>query len=167
MGCGFPGSIASKIAEPERQAICITGDGGFSMVMQDFVTAVKYDLPIIVVVLNNEELSFIKYEQQSSGELEYGIDLGDIDYAAFAKACNGIGYTVTEPEQLGPTLEEARDANKPVIVNVLVDPEAAPLPGKIVWDEAKGYAKFEMRSVLEENKLKKMPPLKTVMRRFF
>ncbi|HLR03221.1 MAG TPA: pyruvate oxidase [Virgibacillus sp.] len=167
MGCGLPGSIASKIAEPERQAICITGDGGFSMVMQDFVTAVKYDLPIIVVILNNEELSFIKYEQQSSGELEYGIDLEDIDYAAFAEACHGIGYTVTEPEELAPTLEKAKDANKPVIINVLVDPEAAPLPGKIVWDEAKGYAKFEMRSVLEENKLKKMPPLKTVMRRFF
>lgn len=167
MGCGLPGSIASKIAAPDRQAICITGDGGFSMVMQDFVTAVKYDLPIIVIVLNNEELSFIKYEQQSSGELEYGIDLGDIDYATFAETCNGIGYTVTEPEQLAPTLEEAKNADKPVIVNVLVDPEAAPLPGKIVWDEAKGYAKFEMRSALEENKLKKMPPLKTVMRRFF
>lgn len=166
MGCGLPGSMASKIAEPERQAICITGDGGFSMVMQDFVTAVMYDLPIIVIVLNNSELSFIKYEQQSAGELEYGIELGDIDYAKFAEACNGMGYTVTEPEQLAPTLEKAKNANKPVIVNVWVDPDAAPLPGKIIWDEAKGYAKFELRSLLEENKLEKMPPLKTVMRRF-
>ncbi|GAB4074634.1 pyruvate oxidase [Barrientosiimonas marina] len=167
MGCALPGSIASKIAEPQRQAICITGDGGFSMVMQDFVTAVIYDLPIIVIVLNNSELSFIKYEQQSAGELEYGIELGDIDYAKFAESCNGIGYTVTEPEQIAPTLEKAKNANKPVVVNVWVDPDAAPLPGKIIWDEAVGYAKFELRSALEENKLKKMPPLKTVMRRIF
>ena len=54
-----------------------------------------------------------------------------------------------------------------MIVNVRVDPDAAPLPGKIVWDEARGYAKFEIRTALEENRLEKMPPLKTLIRRFF
>lgn len=167
MGCALPGAIASKIAHPDKQAIAITGDGGFAMVMQDFVTAVQYKLPIIVVVLNNQELSFIKYEQQAAGELEYAIDLGDIDFAKFAESCGGIGYTVTDVEDLGPTLNKAKDANQPVIVNVKVDPDAAPLPGKIIWDEARGYAKFEIRTALEENRLEKMPPLKTLIRRFF
>lgn len=167
MGSALPGAIASKIANPDKQAIAITGDGGMSMVMQDFVTAVFYKLPIIVVVLNNQELSFIKYEQQAAGELEYAIDLGDIDFAKFADSCGGIGYNVSDVEDIAPTLEKAKQANQPVIVNVKVDPDAAPLPGKIIWDEAKGYAKFEIRTALEENRLEKMPPLKTLMRRFF
>lgn len=165
MGCGLPGSIASKIAYPNRQTFTITGDGAFSMVMQDFSTAVKYDLPMIVVVLNNQQLSFIKYEQQSAGELEYAIDLEDIDYAKFAESCGGIGLTVTKPEQITPALQQAKNATKPVIINVYVDQDAAPLPGQIVWDEVKGYTKFEVRSVLEENRLEKMPPLKTILRR--
>lgn len=167
MGCALPGAIASKIANPDKQAIAITGDGGLSMVMQDFVTAVLYKLPIIVVVLNNQELSFIKYEQQAAGELEYAIDLGDIDFARFADSCGGIGYNVSDVEDIAPTLEKAKRADKPVIVNVRVDPDAAPLPGKIIWDEARGYAKFEIRTALEENRLEKMPPLKTLIRRFF
>lgn len=164
MGCSLPGAIASKIAYPDRQAIAISGDGAFSMVMQDFVTAVKYDLPMIVVVLNNKELSFIKYEQQAAGELEYAIDLADIDYAKFAEACGGYGFTVTDPSQLAPTFERAKALNKPVVVNVHVDPDAAPLPGQIVYDEMKGYAKFEIRTLLEEGKIEKMPPLKTILR---
>lgn len=167
MGCALPGAIASKVANPDKQAIAITGDGGFAMVMQDFVTAVQYKLPIIVVVLNNQELAFIKYEQQAAGELEYAIDLGDIDFAKFADSCGGIGYNVVDVEDIAPTLEKAKNANKPVVVNVKVDPDAAPLPGKIIWDEAKGYAKFEIRTALEENRLEKMPPLKTLIRRFF
>lgn len=165
MGCALPGAIASKIAFPNHQAIAVTGDGAFSMVMQDFATAVKYNLPIIVIVLNNQQLSFIKYEQQAAGEMEYAIDLQDIDYAKFAEICGGVGITVKKPDELGPALRHARDINKPVVINVYVDEEAAPLPGQIVFDEMLGYAKFEIRNLLEENKLAKMPPLKTIMRR--
>lgn len=64
------------------------------MVMQDFVTAVGLNMPMIVVVLNNQQLSFIKYEQQSAGELNYAIDLPDINYAKFAESCGGIGFRV-------------------------------------------------------------------------
>ena len=72
MGCGLPGAIASKIAF--LNAISISGDGAFQMVMQDFATAVQYDLPMTIFVMNNKQLSFIKYEQQAAGELEYAID---------------------------------------------------------------------------------------------
>ena len=94
MGCGLPGALASNIAYPGRQAIAITGDGAFQMVMQDFATAVQYDLPMTVFVLNNKQLSFIKYEQQAAGELEYAIDFSDMDHAKFAEAAGGKGYVL-------------------------------------------------------------------------
>ncbi|MEJ7471944.1 thiamine pyrophosphate-dependent enzyme, partial [Staphylococcus epidermidis] len=62
MGCALPGAMASKIAYPNRQAVAIAGDGAFQMVMQDFATAVQYDLPLTIFVLNNKQLAFIKYE---------------------------------------------------------------------------------------------------------
>ncbi|MCO7176276.1 pyruvate oxidase [Sporolactobacillus kofuensis] len=166
MGCGLPGAIAAKQAFPDRQAIAITGDGAFAMVMQDFVTAVTYKMPIIVVVLNNKQLAFIKYEQQSAGQLKYAVDFGDIDYAKFAEACGGVGYRVEKYEDLQPALEKAKASEVPVILDVVVDVDAAPLPGKIVMDEAKGYARFTAKSIAENHKLEKMPPMKTVVRRF-
>jgi pyruvate oxidase len=166
MGCGLPGAIAAKQAFPDRQAIAISGDGAFAMVMQDFVTAVHYKLPIIMIVLNNKQLAFIKYEQQSAGQLKYAVDFGDIDYAKFAEACGGKGFRVENYEDLQPALEQAKASNVPVILDVEVDVNAAPLPGKIVMDEAKGYAKFTAKSIAENHKLEKMPPMKTVVRRF-
>ncbi|RYL92220.1 pyruvate oxidase [Sporolactobacillus sp. Y61] len=166
MGCGLPGAIAAKQAFPDRQAIAICGDGAFAMVMQDFVTAVEYNWPIIVVVLNNKQLAFIKYEQQSAGQLNYGINLHDIDYAKFAEACGGKGFRVEKYEDLQGAFEKAKDSDVPVILDVAVDENAAPLPGKIVMDEAKGYAKFASKSVVENHKFEKMPPMKDVARRF-
>jgi pyruvate oxidase len=166
MGCGLPGAIAAKQAFPDRQAIAISGDGAFAMVMQDFVTAVHYKLPIIMIVLNNKQLAFIKYEQQSAGQLKYAVDFGDIDYAKFAEACGGKGFRVENYEDLQPALEQAKASDVPVILDVEVDVNAAPLPGKIVMDEAKGYAKFTAKSIAENHKLEKMPPMKTVVRRF-
>lgn len=166
MGCGLPGAIAAKQAFPDRQAIAISGDGAFAMVMQDFVTAVKYKWPIIVVVLNNKQLAFIKYEQQAAGQLNYGIDFNDIDYAKFAEACGGKGFRVEKYEQLQPAFEQAKASDVPVIIDVAVDVDAAPLPGKIVMDEAKGYAKFAAKSVIENHEFAKMPPLKDATRRF-
>lgn len=167
MGCALPGAIASKIAYPNRQVISLQGDGAFSMVMQDFATAVYYDLPIINVVLSNKQLSFIKYEQQAQGQLNYGIDHGDINFAKYAEACGGKGYRVENTADLEAVFTAAKADNCPVIIDVVVDPEAAPLPGKIVMDEAKGFAKFEIRTALEEKRIASMPPLKDVMRQFF
>lgn len=166
MGCGLPGAIAAKEAFPNRQSIAICGDGAFAMVMQDFSTAVHYKWPLIVVILNNKQLSFIKYEQQSAGQLNYGINFGDIDYAKFAEACGGKGYRVEKYDQLHDAFEGAKNSDVPVIIDVSVNADAAPLPGKIVMDEAKGYAKFASKSVIENHKLEKMPPMKDVARHF-
>jgi pyruvate oxidase len=169
MGCALPGAIAAKRAYPNRQVVGIAGDGGFEMVMQDFATAVQYDLPMTIFVLNNQQLSFIKYEQQAAGELEYAIDFTDIDLAKFAESCGGVGYTLTDPHRIDEVVEDAMSQDKPTIVNVYVDSTAAPLPGKIVKDEAINYGKWAYRSITEDKKLDfdELPPMSTAMRRFF
>ncbi|MBH9580664.1 pyruvate oxidase [Staphylococcus felis] len=169
MGCALPTAIASRFAFPGRQVIGITGDGAFEMVMQDFATAVQYNLPMVLFVLNNEELSFIKYEQQAAGELEYGIDFSDMDFAKFAEICGGVGLTLKDPEDVDAIVQTAVQQHKPTIVNVYVDRNAAPLPGKIVPEEAKNYAKWAYRSLTEEGKFvfDEMPSISTAIKRFF
>ncbi|WP_245619053.1 thiamine pyrophosphate-dependent enzyme [Methanogenium cariaci] len=92
MGFGLPGAIAAKLACPEKEVFCITGDGGFSMAMADFVTAVKYDLPMVVIILNNHELGMIQVEQTVEQYPNFGTDLYNPDFAAYASICGGEGY---------------------------------------------------------------------------
>ena len=165
MGCGLPGAIASALANPERQAIAVCGDGGFTMVMQDFVTAVKYKLPIIVVILNNRKIGMIKYEQESIGHLEYETDLQDIDFAQFAKACGGEGYRVVKHEDLEPAFDMAAKSNKPVIIDVHIE-DQPPLPGKITMDQAAGYSKHVMKKFFKQHEAE-MPPLRKALKRLF
>lgn len=168
MGCGLPGAMASKIAYPNRQAIAIAGDGAFQMVMQDFATAVQYDLPLTVFVLNNKQLAFIKYEQQAAGELEYAVDFSDMDHAKFAEAAGGKGYTIKSASEVDAIVEEALAQDVPTIVDVYVDPNAAPLPGKIVNEEALGYGKWAFRSITEDKHLDldRIPPISVAAKRF-
>jgi len=167
MGCGLPGAIAGAEAFPKRQNISVAGDGAFAMVMQDFVTAVKYKLPIIMVVLNNQKLAFIEYEQQSAGQLNYEIDLADMDYAKIAEAAGGVGYTAHSNAEFKEALTKAyQETDKPVLINTYVQDDA-PLPGKIVGEEAKGYMKYGSQYLENYWKIPSMPPLKDIMRQFF
>ncbi|WP_221566611.1 pyruvate oxidase [Alkalihalobacillus sp. TS-13] len=165
MGCGLPGAIAGSLAYPERQVITVCGDGGFSMVMHDFVTAVKYEMPIIVVIMNNQKIGMIKYEQEEQGHLEYGTDLKNIDFAAFARSCGGEGYTVMNHRELSATFKKAAQANKPVIVDVVIE-DQPPLPGKITYGQAAGYSKHVMKKFFKEHEVD-MPPLKKALKRIF
>ncbi|MBT2582575.1 pyruvate oxidase [Planococcus sp. ISL-109] len=121
MGCGLPGAIAAKLAYPEKQAIAIVGDGGFSMGMQDFVTAVKYELPMIIVIFNNQKLQLIEDEQKKAGNKPTNVDLANIDYAAFAIACGGQGYTVKSRVELQDALSTAKAGKQPVVIDAYVE----------------------------------------------
>jgi pyruvate oxidase len=123
MGFGFPGAIAAKIAYPGRTVFCITGDGGFSMAMADFVTAVKYDLPVVVVVLNNRQLGMIQVEQMMEHYPNYATDLLNPDFARYAEVCGGIGIRVSRPEELKNALITAMSHKRPVIIDVETDPK--------------------------------------------
>ena len=126
MGFGLPGAIAAKLAYPDATVVCIVGDGGFSMVMGDLVTTIKYDLPIVVVVLSNRELAMIREEQREEHYPPFGIDLTNPDFAAYAEACGGAGIRVTRPQDLPGAVREALKMNTSVVIDVETDPERFP-----------------------------------------
>jgi pyruvate dehydrogenase (quinone)/pyruvate oxidase len=141
MANGFPYAIAAQVAYPERQCVAFVGDGGFSMLMAEFSTCVKYDLPVKVIIIKNNVLGQIKWEQMVFlGNPQYGVQLEPIDFAAFARACGGTGYTVENPKEVGPTLEEALDTPGPVIVEAVVDPNEPPMPPDITTEQALKFA---------------------------
>jgi len=153
MANGLPYAIAAQIAYPQRQCIAFVGDGGFSMLMAEFATAVKYQLPIKVFIIKNNSLGMIKWEQMVFlGNPEYGCELQPIDFAAFAQACGGIGMTVEDPEQCGMVIDRALAAKGPVIVEAVVDPFVPPMPAKITLEQAAHFAQSLARG--EPNRTK-------------
>ncbi len=141
MAPGLPYTVAAQIAFPERQCIAFVGDGGFTMLMGEFATAVKYDLPIIVVIIKNNVLGQIKWEQiVFLGNPEYGVELEDINFAKYAEACGGLGFTVREPDDIAPTLEKAMASGKPCVVEVYVDPNEPPMPSSVTLKQAAHFA---------------------------
>ncbi|MGB9937276.1 MAG: thiamine pyrophosphate-dependent enzyme [Methanobacterium sp.] len=122
MGFGLPAAIAAQLVYPNKQIVCITGDGGFAMVMADFMTAVKYELPVKVFIFNNSELAMIRQEQKVEGYENWATDLHDFNFSEYARNCGGIGIRVEKPEQLEDAVDEALASNKPVIVDINTDP---------------------------------------------
>jgi pyruvate dehydrogenase (quinone)/pyruvate oxidase len=154
MANGLPYTIAAQIAYPERQCVAFVGDGGFSMLMAEFATAVKYNLPIKVVIVKNNSLGQIKWEQMVFlGNPEYGCDLQPIDFAAFARACGGAGLTIREPGECGATLDRAFATPGPVIVEAEVDPFEPPMPAKITLDQAAKFAQSLARGEPNRSKI--------------
>jgi pyruvate dehydrogenase (quinone)/pyruvate oxidase len=141
MANGLPYAIAAQIAYPERQSIAFVGDGGFSMLMAELVTAVKYRLPIKVVVIKNNTLGMIKWEQMVFlGNPEYGCELEPIDFAAFARACGAKGFTIEDPGQCGAILDQAFETPGPVLIEAVVDPFVPPMPAKVTFEQAAHFA---------------------------
>lgn len=141
MAPGLPYAIAAKLAYPERQSIALVGDGGFTMLMGEFATAVKYQLPIVVVIIKNNVLGQIKWEQiVFLGNPEYGCELQDINFAQYAEACGGLGLRVERPEEIRPALERAIRSGRPALVEVVVDPNEPPMPPKVTVAQAAHFA---------------------------
>ena len=137
MANGFPYAIAAQVAYPDRQCVAFVGDGGFSMLMAEFSTCVKYRLPVKVVVVKNNTLGQIKWEQLVFlGNPEYGCDLEPIDFAAFARACGGTGFTIDDPATCGEILDQALAVAGPVIIEAVVDPFEPPMPAKVTASQA-------------------------------
>ena len=140
MAPGLPYTIAAQVAFPDRQCIAFVGDGGFTMLMGDFATAVKYDLPIKVVIVKNNSLGQIKWEQMVFlGNPEYGCELNPIDFAKFAEACGAKGYTIDDPATCGAILDEALAHPGPVIIEAVVDPNEPPMPARIEPQQALAF----------------------------
>jgi len=154
MANGLCYAIAAQIAYPDRQCIAFVGDGGFSMLMAEFATCVKYQLPVKVFVIKNNTLGMIKWEQMVFlGNPEYGCDLQPIDFAAFAHACGATGLTVEDPQDCGRVIEKALNTPGPVLVQAVVDPFEPPMPPKISLKQAAKLAESLMRGQPNREKI--------------
>ncbi|MGE5603818.1 MAG: thiamine pyrophosphate-dependent enzyme [Nitrososphaerales archaeon] len=154
MANGLPYAIGAQVAYPERQVVALVGDGGFSMLMADFATAVKYDLPIKIVIVKNNTLGQIKWEQMVFlGNPEYGVSLTPIDFAAFARACGGSGFTIEDPAACGDMMQEALNTPGPVLIEAVTDPFEPPMPPKVTREQALHFTESLVRGEPNRGKI--------------
>lgn len=141
MAPSLPYTIANQWAHPGRQCIAFVGDGGFAMLMAEFLTAVRHELPIKVFVNNNGEYGQILWEQMVLGFPEFGVrHRGIADFAPWAEACGGLGIRVEKASELEGAVTEALAYPGAALVDVVVNPDEPPMPPKVSYEQAKGFA---------------------------
>ncbi len=141
MANGLPYSIGAAIAYPGRQVVCVVGDGGLSMLLAELATIAKYKLNVKVIVIKNNVLGEIKWEQMVlGGNPEFGIDLEPIDFAGVARSCNIGGFTLDKAQDAESVLRQALNYPGPALVQAVVDPNEPPMPGKINTEQAVHFA---------------------------
>jgi pyruvate dehydrogenase (quinone) len=146
MANGLPYAIAAQWAHPGRQCIAFVGDGGFAMVMAEFLTACRYRLPVKVVVCNNALLGQILWEQMALGYPEFGVRWQEHgSFAPWAEACGGLGVRVEKPGDLEGAVATALAHPGPALLDVVVDPDEPPMPAKVRYEQAKGFAEAFLR----------------------
>ncbi len=159
MANGFPYAIAAQIAFPERQVVAFVGDGGFSMLMAELATCVKYKLPIKIVIIKNNSLGQIKWEQiVFLGNPEYVCDLQPINFVKLAEAFEVTGVTIDEPEQCASQLDIFLDSPDPIVFEAIVDPYEPPMPAEVTLKQAAHFAESLAKGEPERKSL-----LKTVL----
>jgi pyruvate dehydrogenase (quinone) len=154
MANGLPYSIGAAVAYPGRQVVCVVGDGGLTMLMGEIATLVKYKLRVCVIVIKNNVLGQIKWEQMIlEGNPEFGVELQPIDFAMVATACGAKGLTLERPQDAEQVLREALAHDGPTVVQALVDPNEPPMPGKITTEQAVHFAKALARGQKDAAKI--------------
>ncbi len=156
MACGLPYAIAAQIAYPERTVVAFVGDGGLSMLMAELATCVKYRLPIKVVVIKNNYLGQIMWEQMVFlGNPEFACDLQPIDFAAVARGCGLAAFTLEDPARAERVVEEALHHKGPVLIEAVVDPYLPPFPANIKADQALHFAESVAKGTPDRGKILK------------
>lgn len=154
MAPGLPYAIAAQVAYPDRQVIAFVGDGGFSMLGFEMLTAVKYKLPIKVVIIKNDYLGQIKWEQMVMlGNPEFGVKLQPMDFKMFAAACGATSLRVDNPADIGDALDHLLETPGPALLEAVVDPLTAPLPPEIKPTQAYHFAESLARGEPKARKI--------------
>jgi pyruvate dehydrogenase (quinone) len=156
LGSFWHGSMANAMAQgigaqaafPGRQVISLSGDGGFTMLMGDFLTLTQYKLPLKVVVFNNGTLGFVELEQKSTGFLDFGVDLQNPNFAAMAEAVGIRGIRLEDPADVKEGLAAAFAHNGPVLVDALVNRTELAMPPSITLEMAKGFTLYMVKAVI-------------------
>ncbi|GGO80582.1 thiamine pyrophosphate-dependent enzyme [Nonomuraea cavernae] len=142
MAPGLPYAIAMQHAFPGRQVIAYVGDGGFAMLMAEFLTAARHGLPIKVVINNNNALGQILWEQMVLGYPEHGVRFPEPepDFSAWARTCGGFGAKVATAGEVAPAIRQALAHDGPALVDVSVNPNEPPMPGRVTYEQATKFA---------------------------
>jgi pyruvate dehydrogenase (quinone) len=153
MACGLPYAIAAAVAYPDRPVYCIIGDGGLSMLLGELITVAAYKLNIKIIVIKNNTLGQIKWEQMVFlGNPEYACDLFPADFVMIARGCGIDGIQISEPAECGAQLDSIIRRNEPVLVEAVVDQFTPPMPAKIKASQAVKLAEALLRG--EPNRAK-------------
>jgi pyruvate dehydrogenase (quinone) len=132
MAPGLPYAIAAQLAYPKRQSVAIVGDGGFSQLMAELATAVKYSLPVKIIVLKNNSLAEVLFEQKELGNSPFGCDLSPIDFAGFARNCGADGFRCATPAEVQSAIRQTLQSPRPAVLEAVVDANEKPaLPDEL------------------------------------
>jgi len=151
MAVGLPAAIGAQFANSQKEVWCLSGDGAFNMAMQDFITAVKHNLPIKVVIFNNSELSFVKLEMEQVG-LAPSLDAlheTNVNFAEYAKLCGGDGARVEHATEIEEAIIQAKNSKKPFIIDAVVSSGALSLPPHIGWKETIGFGTSKLKEAAQ------------------
>ena len=148
MANAMPQAIGAQEAFPERQVICLSGDGGFSMLMGDFLSLKQLKLPLKIIVFNNGALSFVELEMKAAGLLPHGTALVDTDFSKLAEAAGILGLRAEKPEDVKPMLNQALEHNGPALMDVVVNRQELLIPPSIKLAEIKGFTLYMIKAVL-------------------
>jgi pyruvate dehydrogenase (quinone) len=146
MANGLPYSIGAAVAYPNRQVVCIVGDGGLTMLMGEIATLVKYRLNVKVIVIKNNALGQIKWEQiVFEGNPQFGVELQPIDFAGVAMNCGAAGFTIERADEAAEILRQALSHDGPAVVQAVVDPNEPPMPGNVSTDQFLKFSEALLR----------------------
>jgi pyruvate dehydrogenase (quinone) len=141
-------AIGAQAAYPRRQVISLSGDGGFSMLMGDFLSLAQLELPVKVVVFNNSALGFIELEQKSTGFLDFGTEFKNPNFAAMAEAVGVKGFRIEAASEVEPAIRAALAHKGPVLVDAVVNRQELAIPPKVTSEMAKGFTLYMMKAVM-------------------
>ncbi|MGA9701047.1 ubiquinone-dependent pyruvate dehydrogenase [Pseudomonas sp.] len=148
MANAMPQAIGAQAAFPGRQVISMSGDGGFAMLMGDFISLAQLNLPVKVIVFDNSSLGFVAMEMKAAGYLDAGTELKNPDFAAMSNAMGILGIRVEQSEDLEPALRRALAHNGPVLVDVVTATQELVMPPTIKLEQAKGFSLYMLKAVM-------------------
>ncbi|MBI6554338.1 ubiquinone-dependent pyruvate dehydrogenase [Pseudomonas veronii] len=148
MANAMPQAIGAQAAFPGRQVISMSGDGGFTMLMGDFISLAQLKLPVKVIVFDNASLGFVAMEMKAAGYLEAGTELKNPDFAAMSNAMGILGIRVEQSEDLEPALRRALAHDGPVLVDVVTATQELVMPPSIKLEQAKGFSLYMLKAVM-------------------
>lgn len=148
MANAMPQAIGAQAAFPGRQVISMSGDGGFAMLMGDFISLAQLKLPVKVIVFDNSSLGFVAMEMKAAGYLDTGTELKNPDFAAMSNAMGILGIRVEQSEDLEPALRRALAHDGPVLVDVVTATQELVMPPTIKLEQAKGFSLYMLKAVM-------------------